>query len=276
VVSPKYRARRLEKQQEKLRRKAEEHADRDRRYAQGYKQIEKFENAHRRERCFIVAGGPSLTQLDLGLLGNDIVFSMNRVYRGFDWGLPKIDYYVLVDRPTYKTIHNEARALDLGIRFYRSAVLDMPEYKDATNPEPAIPLNFTPTDAGHHVDFRFATNPLEGIGIHRNGTVVLPIVQIAYYMGFQEVYIIGCDLEYSRKKKFHFYTSNDEISRKEKSRRGEMDVEAVLSAFTVCRNTYEASGRKLINASPGGNLDVLPRVKFSDLFAAKNSKPRFA
>jgi hypothetical protein len=85
-------------------------------------------------------------------------------------------------------------------------------------------------------------------------------------MSFQDVYIVGCDLSYSRKTKLHFYTLGDEISRKEESRRGEMDVDAVLSAFTTCRDVYEASGRRLINATHGGNLDVLQRVNFPDLF----------
>jgi hypothetical protein len=142
LVNPKYRAKQRVKQNERLRKRAEEHAERDRRFAQDYHKIEEFQDIHKGERCFIVAGGPSLAELDLGLLANDVVFSMNRVYRGFDWGLPRIDYYVLADRRTYETIHEEARVLDLGVRFYRSWILDMPEYRNATNPEPVVPLRY--------------------------------------------------------------------------------------------------------------------------------------
>ena len=206
-----------------------------------------------------------MKQLDLTLLKGEIVLSMNRAYRGFETGLPKIDYYFLADRRTYTMIHDEARRLDLGVRFYHSWICDMPEYKDASEPEPVIPLRFVPVATKRGKKFRFSENPLSGVASCGKGTVVLPIVQVAYYLGFKEVYIIGCDLDYSNKK-LHFYSSSDEISRKEEYRRGRMNVEAVLSAFSVCRHAYEIAGRKLVNATPGGNLNVLPREDYSDLF----------
>lgn len=57
-----------------------------------YEQIKKYKDIHQRERCFIVATGPSLTLSDLEVLKNEYTFGMNSIVKLFD----KTDW-----RPTY-------------------------------------------------------------------------------------------------------------------------------------------------------------------------------
>ena len=50
---------------------------RDKRIKKIIKHNKKFNNIHKGERCFILGNGPSLREVDLGLLENEFVFTCN-------------------------------------------------------------------------------------------------------------------------------------------------------------------------------------------------------
>ena len=50
---------------------------------QSVRGLARFEDLHRGQRCFIIGNGPSLKQMDLSPLQNEITFGMNRIYLMF-------------------------------------------------------------------------------------------------------------------------------------------------------------------------------------------------
>jgi len=59
--------------------------------------LDAFVDRHKGRRCFVVGNGPSLNQLDMGLLKDEITLGANRGYLGFDsWGF-SFTYWGLYD-----------------------------------------------------------------------------------------------------------------------------------------------------------------------------------
>jgi len=227
--------------------------------------LESLHGCHHGEACFIVGNGPSLGRMRLAALEGHLFFGVNRGYLAYAAGLPRIPYYVFVDPTGYSTLAAEVRAADVGLRFYRSDVCATPAYAGAPDREDAIELAFHPSpcmDEGH-----FATRLEQGLS--RGFTVVTDAVQIAYHMGFAEVYLVGCDLSYTGAAT-HFYSTG----RYEESRRHDMPMARVFRAFETARRIFEADGRRLVNVTAGGALDTLPREDFEIVIARLRPRRR--
>jgi hypothetical protein len=106
-------------------------------------------------------------------------------------------------------------------------------------------------------------------------TVLYCAIQLAAYMGFNKIYLLGCDHDYladfKRVTDHHFYKEEDGTSDKE-----------ILSAFSTERwfeeyytrwrdyrlmKTYLLNrGVTVYNATPGSYLDIFEMADFDSLF----------
>jgi len=96
-------------------------------------------------------------------------------------------------------------------------------------------------------------------------TVTYVCLQLAVYMGFKEIYLIGVDFNYSANlldERNHF--SPDYI--KPGGTVGNIFVEEVRNAYTSAKKYADSHGLKIYNATRGGKLEVFERVDFDDLF----------
>jgi hypothetical protein len=216
-----------------------------------------FKDRHTGERCFLVGNGPSLSKLDLSKLEGELAFTVNRGYLAAKLGLPKTPYYVITDPLTYAPYAREVRHAQVGTRFYRADVCDLPEYRDAADRESAVrvPFHRAPTmDDGY-----FAEDATTGV--FRGFTVLLDAAQLAFMMGCREVYVIGCDLDYHQADT-HVYGTGPI----EQQRLTVMPIPKVLKAMAVAADAFARHGRVFANAGVGGRLDTIPRIDYATLF----------
>lgn len=220
-----------------------------------------FKNRHIGESCFIVATGPSLRISDLEILRKNKVksFSMNRVYRAFDQTAWRPDFYVVED---FRCIQES-----------REEIIDIPvKYKfisDSYSPfwNGDIPQNIYKV----HGQLSWVENELpkytEDIkyGVYTCGTVVYNCFQLATYMGFKEIYLIGADFNFSGKYKNvnnhfikNYYDSNSQTA--------EFYEEEQLRSYKAAKEYANEHGIKIYNATRGGKLEIFPRVDFDSLF----------
>jgi hypothetical protein len=219
--------------------------------------LDSFKDVHKGERCFLVGNGPSLAALDLRKLHGELAFTVNRGYLAANLGLPQTPYYIITDPLTYRPYLDEVRRAQVGLRFYRADVFDLPEYIDAPHREAAIrvPFHRAPTmDEGY-----FAADATTGV--FRGFTVLLDAAQLAFMMGCSEVFVIGCDLDFHQQDT-HVYGTGPV----EQQRRDVMPIPKVLRAMAVAADVFRRHGRVFANAGVGGRLDTIPRVTFSSLF----------
>jgi len=100
------------------------------------------------------------------------------------------------------------------------------------------------------------------IGIYGGDTVIIDIcLQVAYYMGFKEVYLLGCDCDYSG---MHRFDGLDSENKNAPSLIG--DFSRMFESYQVCKDAFEKDGRKIINATEGGHLEVFQRKSLKEIF----------
>lgn len=230
--------------------------------------ISAIKDIHRGERCLVLGNAPSLIETLAAIpaesLASTPVFLVNRGARvlgrvpGLASGIWAGGPYLVVSDPrTYAAYAGEIETAPVGPRFYRSDVAlthQFGRHRRARGPAPVmLPFSMEPTMA----DGAFQTDLPRGL--RRGFTVVLDAVQIAYFMGFSEVVIAGVELAMSPERT-HFYGSGAY----ERSRIDDMPVDGVRRSFATARRAFERSGRRLVNATPGGRLEELERVNPMD------------
>ena len=110
-----------------------------------------------------------------------------------------------------------------------------------------------------------------------NATVVYTMMQLAYYMGCDPVYLIGVDHSYQilddriDRAGNVFTSTQDDVNHFHSDYFGKglrwhnPRVDRMESAYHIAKAAYEADGRTILNATAGGALDVFPRCEFASI-----------
>ena len=226
---------------------------------------------HRGQRAFIVGNGPSLRMDDLDRLVGEVTFGCNRIYLAF----PETRF-----RPTYYT------AIDaLGVQ------LDAPAI-DAVGVDDPDMCKLMPYDVrpwlrrrAQCVFFDMGAGNLAGFSgdplrqeLFGGYSVLFIQMQLAFYMGVAEVYVIGCDHHWripagepervwgdavltSEGERNHFHPDY----RRPGERWNLPKVDLQEKAFAIARRHYERAGRRIFNATRGGQLEVFERRDFDEV-----------
>ncbi|MCI8646722.1 MAG: DUF115 domain-containing protein [Firmicutes bacterium] len=231
--------------------------------------VRPLKDRYRGKRCFLIGNGPSLKIEDLDKLHehDEITFACNKIYNAFKHTQWRPDFYVMMDvwvlRSDMKNILN---VMPKVCSFYNYAFCNGTVLY--SNDENVIPLYHLPEqpDNAHYTRFSKDVSICHCDG---RGTVYT-MLQIAYYLGFEEVYLIGCD-HYSASLKEtgkvdHFYDSEKDVVWKMLPDYTKIDSHRKLNkSFEAARLIFEEEGRKIYNATRGGYLDVFERVDFDEL-----------
>ncbi len=225
--------------------------------------LSRFKDIHKWKRCFVLANGPSLRKMDLALLKNEITIGMNRIYlmekvNGF---MPT--YLACIDKKSQiEQFHNELDELDIPCFFN----YDMHEFFSKKNNQYFIKGKFSP---GFSKDI---VNDPVGNG----KTVTYACMQIAYYMGFSEVYLIGKDHSYNTSEKAGERIESDGKEEnhfvKGYYRPGQKwdapDYKSEEFAYKLARDVFEKDGRIIRDATIGGKLEVFEKINYYTLFGS--------
>jgi hypothetical protein len=129
----------------------------------------------------------------------------------------------------------------------------------------------------YHGHFSYTENRLPAFsdditcGMYQCGTVTYDALQLAVYLGFRKIYLLGVDFDFSAdyKAKSNHFTDN---YYSEKSRTAYFERELQMKAYLAAKEYAEAHGIKIYNATRGGKLEVFERVDFDSLFAEKSEE----
>lgn len=223
-------------------------------YSRWQEELRKFKNLYNHgERVFIVATGPSLQIADVEKLRDncEITMSINYIYRLFDETDWRPDYYVISDGTMMREYEKASiyiKNFDDVIKFFSDSYLEFWEN------------SVDDTYYGYSVEYnsegiRFSSDCSETV--YSGKTVIYICLQIAVYMGFKEIYLLGCDFDYTSGNGSHFYTDQNYIV--------DFDYEFVQKAYLEARKYAEQHGIKIYNATRGGKLEVFERRDFDKL-----------
>jgi len=219
-----------------------------------------FKDKHKGERCFLIGNGPSLKQTDLSHLKNEFTLGQNRIYLAFpDWGF-STSYFLSVNDLVIEQSAPEIQALTMP-RFVG--------WRARKWLKPQENLFFIHTT---YTGEKFATDARERIW--EGGTVTYTSLQVAYFLGFKEVILVGVDHNYVTQGKPNatVVSQGDDPNHFHAGYFGKgfrwqlPDLVQWEDAYRLARRTYEANGRRVLDATVGGKLTVFDKVDYNSLF----------
>lgn len=223
--------------------------------------IKELKDKHKGERCFIIGTGPSLLQTNFDLIKDEILFGVNALFKGLKEFNIKPQYYAYTDNRKWNEWHKDILSLDTDLFLSGGALLTyLHNYEVCKKIQKREPYLIRMLGFMYHPMTPFFSTDLEE-GTYNGDTVIIDIpLQACYYMGFEEVYLLGCDCDYSGKP--HFY---DEPNEPITSLAGQGDWSRVFSCYEICKDAYEVAGRKIINCTPNSKLPVFEKKKLEEV-----------
>lgn len=218
------------------------------------------------KRCFIIGNGPSLRADDLEMLKDEYTFAFNRIYYIFDQTDWRPTFYCTQDSKIAKASADEIRETiktpflfaPINLKWYEDVDLDSDFF-------------FSPEQAGDAVPV-FSEDIPHKIGV--GNTVAYTAIQLAVYMGFTEIYLIGVDHSFQtyQDKNGNIITDSnakdyfaDQYNQdKEQLFIPKLDISTL--SYIAAQDYAQSHPVTIYNATRGGKLEVFPRVEFDSLF----------
>lgn len=220
--------------------------------------LRQFKNCHAGQDCFIIGNGPSLNKMDLSALQDYHTFGLNKIYLMFDRGGLNLSYHVAVNPLVIQQSHAAF------------GQLRCPSFLSYAASPPALTLNAQPFQfflytSGQTLSF---AKDLED-RVNEGWTVTYVALQIAYYMGFRRVFLIGVD---------HNFKTNGSPNEKQVLSGPDPnhfdpnyfggqewhlpDLDGSEMAYRLAHFHFARSERTILDATLDGKLDVFPKIGF--------------
>lgn len=236
--------------------------------------IQEFRNIHAGDRCVIVGNGPSLNEMDLSRLSGEHTIAVNGIfYKTEETGF-RPRYYVVEDSSVMRENIDAIRKYDVPFKFF-------PTHYQSLHPAHSnvaffrMNRGFYEQSSPNYCVPRFSTDFSRRAFCGQSVTYIN--LQLAFFMGFSEVYLIGMDFSYhipdSAIRDGDLITSTeDDPNHFNGAYFGagktwkDPKLDRVLQNYKNAKRMYEADGRRILNATVGGSLELFDRVDFRKTF----------
>ncbi len=251
------------------------------------------------KRCFIVGSGPSVSKLDLGRLKNEYSFVVNEFDKNPQFNALDPKFYVLSDSIHYnenigsddyasyfpEQFKKKGKSIGPATTIFRN--LDARSFIEKYNV-------FNGRDDIYYIGTRGIITDLLPFNIELDQYIpctknsILLCLIIATYLGFEEIYLLGCEhnfLSHPTAPLAYDHSYEDELSDMDTSTSGvvgkhiapkfhamsyEHMVANILQLFRNYRFFYQKVKKlhpklKIFNATPNSFLDVFPVIDFEDI-----------
>jgi hypothetical protein len=218
--------------------------------------------------------------MNLEVFNREYVWGVNKCYLLFDRVSWRPAFYVAVDRRVVPDIATEINHLVLNqpqiISFFPVQFREQWVLRSGAN---VYWYNEVPLDETNLPNGMFTRDAAKWVSSVR--TVTIAALQLAVYLGFNPIYLIGCDTSYSVPSTVRFEggdrnklisTADDDLSHFDPryfgkgSKWHEPHVDKMFFHYEQARQVCESLGVSVYNATVGGKLEVFPRVNYTELF----------
>lgn len=246
-----------------------------------FKFIKKEKDKYKNKRCFIIGAGPSLTLHDLELLKDEFTIMMSTTINIFDnlTYIPNI--YLTQDRKTYERLNLkeklkkiEPKRIYMGIsNINQDCKIKMLDINQGPNNNEWRLFYLNTANIWDRTKYwkyrpKFSDDCYKEI--FDSGTVAYSAIQLAAYMGFDEIYLLGIDCNYTEGKLKHFAEKEKEDAIEvNELKKLEIMENRFKTSFKIAYEFLKNKNVKLYNATRGGNLDVIPRVNLDIILKDK-------
>jgi hypothetical protein len=230
------------------------------------------------KRCFIVGNGPSIKTQDLTVLHDEVSIVVNSFFRHPDAKVIHPKFWILADpyfwvkaseffSPMFAEVVEKALDIKLFVPTGGAQVFLK------ANAGPLIDMHFFHYNESKNIN---STIDFAG-GIPRFGqNVVIVSLMLAFYLGCNPIYFIGCDHdfmkitreEYGNAQLEHFYANQNQTKSSEHLTWDQWQAAMARMNYEYNQLKQYAAlwGFDVYNATPGGYFDNFPRVQYESLF----------
>lgn len=223
-----------------------------------FEELKKYKNLYPGERCFIIATGPSLREEDVLSLSNEYTFGMNsicKLFSKYDW---RPTFFGIQDLFVYDKLSDDLSLMG------KAKVLVGNNIAIERNVEPTwirFPLNSAYNEYQQFVEEKFPVRFSDDCYkvVYNGFSITYSLIQIAVYMGFKEIYLLGTDCTFSKTGKNHFAEHGHIDNRVDTAQ------ERNFSMYRCAKEYTDAHGVRIFNATRGGALEIFERVDFDTI-----------
>lgn len=255
-----------------------------------------IKNKYENKRCFVIGNGPSVSNLDMGRLSNEHTFVMAEFEKNTQATRLRPKFHIISDSVYFTEDLTEywprrLREKDKDISKDTTMIINLAAKKF---------IEKYHLFKNHHVYYVgtqgiFTDNLPFNINIDhyvpQPKNSVLMCLMVAVWMGFKEIYLLGCEhnflshnMGYGKSLSFsHSYddeiskldSTNDEVLKKYVNPKDlklnyETSIANILQLFRNYRFFYAKARKahpnlKIFNATPNSFLDVFPMIDFEDI-----------
>jgi hypothetical protein len=227
-------------------------------YRKTAKKLAPFKNRYNGYRCIVIGNGPSLRKMNLSHLQNEYTFGLNRIYLLFKELGFETSFLVSINRFVIEQFSEDLKRVNsLKILNWR--------YRDSHIKFDENTVFLPPSPDFRKMDGRIMKGYYPNIG-----SVTNVAIELAFFMGFTEVVLIGVDHNYVEKglgSKAIVSKGNDR-NHFSPNYFGDgvvwqlPDFELMEEGYRKNKELFESNGRRIVDATVNGKLDVFKKVEF--------------
>jgi hypothetical protein len=240
-------------------------------YSDNSKALRSYRNRHEGNSVILVGNGPSLTTADLDEMAGLPSFACNLIYKLFPTTRWRPSYYCCTDRIYSRTLGDELQA-KVQAPFFMNEV--------AFRNLKRVVSEVVWVTALYRYTYKVHSDMLAYYYPAR-ATVMSFMIELAIYMGYKNIYLLGVDCTNSFAADGHFSNDyeNTHVTRAEERRArqlmnrhdanleeiGEMRRNRSLEAYYALARYAEKKGVRIFNATRGGALEAFERIDFDEV-----------
>lgn len=250
-----------------------------------------FKGLYKNKRCFILGNGPSLRNEDLSLLKEEIVFTVNQIARNeqFDKLQPSFHFWIDNNFFSASKKNENCELIETMIKIMQKE--SSPYCFYPLNQKMFVEKNGLNNGKERYLDPRLYITKVFKLKIdisnytYSLGTVVQQAILAAIYMGFNEIYLLGCDstgIVTTINSALHVdnNTYSYNVTENERHRMEDMVSNSkitdyaysyymMLKGFDIIYKNCMKRGVRLFNCSQDSVLDMIPRKSLESVINVK-------
>lgn len=228
-------------------------------YAHTQQLLGPLQNKYAGYRCVVIANGPSLRQMDLSVLKDEYTFGLNRIYLMFEELGFETSFLVSVNRLVLQQSGVDIQKTDTlkFLNWHHKQYVGVDDKTAFICPRPGYGKLDGQVLDGYCADA---------------GTVTIAAIELAYFMGFSQVILIGADHSFAEKG-----TPNKAITSTGADQnhfspnyfgKGYVwqlpDLDAMDKGYYLSRKLFKENNRSIVDATLGGKLQVFEKGNFEE------------
>lgn len=216
------------------------------------KKLRLLKHKYKGNAIFLLGNGPSLNNLDLTKIFNNSI----------EYATVNLGHRIIQKTPSNYHFVSDPQVFDRFVMEYEKCNTNMlvvrSDFNTVRKKNTSFKTYFIPYISGGLRKRTYNEDITRGIG--NDTSVLLFAAQVLIYLGYTNIYIIGCDLDYSGAK--YAYKLNDDDLKFDDNpsiKVKQLKIHYTNDDFKILAESTKKLGVKLYNAGINGNLDSIER-----------------